>query len=118
MHPEQRQIPRDVRTRSLAATGSAILWDSAFWHTSGANCGTAPRYSLVFYFQRRWVRGFNDAYRLCPLEARARMTEEERRVWGLEAAVPPNTHFREMTPDQIEALTRRGMFAARTTLGS
>ena len=33
------------------------------------------------------------------------MTEEERRIWGLEAAVPPNTHFRGMTPEQIEALT-------------
>ncbi len=33
------------------------------------------------------------------------MTEEQRPIRGLEAAVPPNTHFREMTPEQIEALT-------------
>ena len=33
------------------------------------------------------------------------MTEEERYVWGLEAAVPPNSQFHGMTPEQIEALT-------------
>ena len=33
------------------------------------------------------------------------MTEEERRIRGLEAAVPPNTHFRGMTPEQIDDLT-------------
>ena len=33
------------------------------------------------------------------------MTEARRRIWGLEAAVPPNTHFRGMTPEQIEVLT-------------
>ena len=54
---------------------------------------------------RAEIRGFNDAFRLCPPEARARMTEEERRVWGLEAAVPPNSRFRGMTREQIEALT-------------
>ena len=40
----------------MAPAGSAILWDSALRHTSRANRGEAPRYSLVFYFQRRWVR--------------------------------------------------------------
>ena len=33
------------------------------------------------------------------------MTEEERRIRGLEAAVRPNTLFRGMMPEQIEALT-------------
>ena len=33
------------------------------------------------------------------------MTQEEQRVWGLEAAVPPNTHFRDMSAEQIAALT-------------
>ena len=27
------------------------------------------------------------------------MTDEEQQIWGLEAAVPPNTHFRGMTPE-------------------
>ena len=38
-------------------------------------------------------------------EVREQMTEEERQFWGLEAKVPPNTHFRDMTPEQIKALT-------------
>ena len=67
--PEQPKTLPEGWIRAEAPAGSAILWDSALWHTSGANCGTAPRYSLVFYFQRWWVRGFNDAYRLCPPEA-------------------------------------------------
>ena len=33
------------------------------------------------------------------------MSPEERRLWGLEAAVPPNTHFRGMSAHQIAALT-------------
>ena len=105
MPPEQPQTLPDGWIRAEAPAGSAILWDSALRHTNGANCGHARRYSLVFYFQRRWVRGFNDVYRLCPPQARARMTEEERRIWGLEAAVRPNTLFRGMTPEQIYDLT-------------
>ena len=57
-------------------------------------------------------------------------TTEQRRIWGLEAAVPPNTHFRGMTPEQIEALTpeekaalniaaiRRGVFGPATPVES
>ncbi len=112
--PDQPETLPPGWIQTEAAAGSVILWDSAAWHTSGTNCGDAPRYSLVFYFQRWWVKGSNDAYRLCPPKAREWMTREERRLWGLEPAVPPNTHlgkfrrgkfYREMTDEQIEALT-------------
>ena len=103
--PEQPETLPPGWIRAAAPAGSVVLWNSALWHTSGANCGDAPRYSLVFYFQRWWVKGFNDAYRLCPPKARGWMSEEDRKVWGLEAAVPPNTHFRGMTAEEIEALT-------------
>ena len=88
-----------------APAGSVVMWDSALWHTGGINRSDRPRHSLVFYFQRWWVKGFNDAYRFTSPEVRTMMTEKERRSWGLEAAVPPNTHFRGMTTEQIEALT-------------
>ena len=104
--PEQPETLPSGWVRAEAPAGSAILWDSAIWHTSGVNAGDAPRYSLVFYFQRWWIKGFNDAYRLISPQVREAMTPEERRIWGLEAAVPPNTHFRNMTPEQIAALTR------------
>ena len=103
--PEEPDTLPPGYIRAEAPAGSVILWDSALWHTSGANSSDGPRYSLVYYFQRWWLRGFNDAYRLVPEEIREQMTEEERQFWGLEAKVPPNTHFRDMTPEQIKALT-------------
>ena len=88
-----------------ASAGSVLLWDSALWHTGGINHSDSPRYSLVFYFQRWWIKGFNDSYRYVSPEVRARMTDEERHIWGLEAAVPPNTHFRGMSTEEIAALS-------------
>ena len=103
--PEQPQSLPTGYIYTEAPAGSVILWDSALWHTSGTNCSTGPRYSLVFYFHRWWVKGFNDAYRLVPEWVRNAMSVEERCLWGLEAAVPPNTHFRGMSAEQIAALT-------------
>jgi ectoine hydroxylase-related dioxygenase (phytanoyl-CoA dioxygenase family) len=103
--PEQPETLPLGYIRAEAPAGSVILWDSALWHTSGANCGDSPRYSLVYYFHRWWLKGFNDSYRLVPAEIRQQMTLEERTFWGLEAKVPPNTHFREMSKGQIAALT-------------
>ncbi len=88
-----------------APAGSVVMWDASLWHTGGTNRSQQPRYSLIFFFQRWWVKGFNDAFRYISPEARAAMTEEERRVWGLEAGVPPNTHLRGMSPEQLAALT-------------
>ena len=88
-----------------APAGSVFLWDSSLWHTAGINSSDSPRYALIFYFQRWWIKGFNDSYRYVSPEVRAAMTEAERRIWGLEAGVPPNTHFRGMTEEQIAALT-------------
>ena len=88
-----------------APAGSVFLWDSSLWHTGGINSSDNPRYALIFYFQRWWIKGFNDSYRYVSPEVRAAMTEAERRIWGLEAGVPPNTHFRDMTEEQIAALT-------------
>ena len=103
--PEQPDELPGGYVRAEAPAGSVVLWDSALWHTSGANSSEAPRYSLIYYFHRWWLKGFNDAYRLIPEEIREQMTEEERQFWGLEAKVPPNTHFRDMSPEQIAALT-------------
>ncbi len=88
-----------------APAGSVFLWDSALWHTGGINSSDSPRYTLIVYFQRWWIKGFNDSYRYVPPEVRAVMTEQERHIWGLDAAVPPNTHFRDMSAEQIAALS-------------
>ena len=88
-----------------APAGSVVLWDSALWHTGGTNTGEAPRYTVIAYFQRAWIKGVNDATRRVSPAARERMTEEERRLYGMEAVVPPNSHIRAMTPSQLAALT-------------
>ncbi len=88
-----------------APAGSVVMWDSALWHSGGINRSDRPRYSLIFYFQRWWIKGFNDSYRYMPPETQATMTAEELRMWGLEAGIPPNTHFRGMSEAQIAALT-------------
>ena len=71
--PEQPQTLPEGWIRAEAPAGSAILWDSALWHTSGANCGTErPGTRWCSTFQRWWVRGFNDAYRLVSAGGQAR----------------------------------------------
>ena len=103
--PEQPETLPPGYIRTEAPAGSVILWDSAAWHTSGTNHSDIPRYSLIYYFHRSWLKGFNDSYRLIPAKIRRQMTLEEREFWGLEAKVPPNTHFRGMSRKQIGALT-------------
>ena len=88
-----------------APAGAVIMWNSALWHTAGVNHSSEPRYSIVTYFQRWWVKGFNDPQHFASPAVRDQMTEEERRIWGLAGAIPPNTHLRDMTPEQIAALT-------------
>jgi len=88
-----------------APAGSVVMWDSALWHSGGVNHSDRPRYSLIFYFQRWWIKAFNDSYRYVGPKVRDAMTEEERKIWGLEAGIPPGTWFRGMTDEQIAALT-------------
>ena len=88
-----------------APAGSVILWDSALWHTGGANTGDTPRLTMIAYFQRAWVRGVNDAVRRVSPGARAQMTQAERQLFGMEPIVPPNSHIRALSPWQLDALT-------------
>lgn len=88
-----------------APAGSVLMWDASLWHTGGTNRSDQPRHSLIFFFQRWWVKGFNDSYRYMPPGMRSQMSQEEQKLWGLAAGVPPNTHFRNMSAEQIAALT-------------
>jgi len=88
-----------------APAGSVLMWDASLWHTGGTNHSDRPRYSLVFFFQRWWVKGFNDAYRYMPPDMREQMSPDERKLWGLEAGIPPNTHLRGMSTEQLAALS-------------
>ena len=88
-----------------APAGAVVMWDSALWHTAGVNHSNEPRYAVITYFQRVWLKGFNDCHHFASPEVRAQMTGEERRLWGLAGTIPPGTQLRGMTPEQIAALT-------------
>ena len=88
-----------------APAGSVIMWNSALWHTGGVNYGDSPRYTIISYFQRRWIKSQNHArYKISPV-ARTKMTAEERRLYDVEPMIPPGTHVKALTPEQIASLT-------------
>ena len=85
--------------------GSAVIWDAALWHAGGVNCGDSPRYSVLAYYQRAWVKGKADSRRLIPPEALAVMSEEAQRLLGMSSEVSDYSEVKAMSPEQIEALT-------------
>ncbi len=91
--------------RAEAPAGAVVMWDSALWHTSGVNHADAPRYSAVSYFQRGWIRGSCDPMHKWPPAIRAKLSDAEKRDWGLSVPPPDNTHIRTMPPEQLAALT-------------
>ena len=43
-----------------APAGSVIMLNSGVWHTGGINQSDSPRDTLISYFQRWWIRGYNE----------------------------------------------------------
>ena len=85
--------------------GTAVIWDAALWHAGGVNCGDSPRYSLLAYYQRAWVKGKADSRRLIPPEAVAVMSEEAKSLLGMSSEVSDYSEVKAMSPEQIAALT-------------
>ena len=85
--------------------GSAIIWDAAVWHVAGINHSNSPRYSVLAYYQRSWVKGKADSQRFIPAKARAMLSEETKRLLGFRSAVSDYSEVKALTPQQIEALT-------------
>jgi ectoine hydroxylase-related dioxygenase (phytanoyl-CoA dioxygenase family) len=91
---------------ATAPAGSVFLWDSAVWHTGGVNFGTEPRYTVIGYMQRWWIKGyFNDPIRRVSPSALAEMSYEERRLFGLAPRKSPNTFTKDWTEEAIAALS-------------
>lgn len=88
-----------------APAGSVIMLNSGVWHTGGINRSDGPRDTLISYFQRWWIRGYNDSYHLVSAEVRAALSDEERHSWGMDIAYPPNTHLRGMSEEELAALS-------------
>ncbi len=90
---------------AIASAGTALIWDAALWHATGLNVSGMDRYSLTAFYQRPWIKGKTDSARLLPPEARAAMSDEARRVLGLETPPSDYSEVKALTPEQIEALT-------------
>jgi ectoine hydroxylase-related dioxygenase (phytanoyl-CoA dioxygenase family) len=91
--------------RAIAPAGTALIWDAALWHATGLNVSGMERYSLTAFYQRPWIKGKTDSARLLPPEARAAMSDEARRVLGLQTAPSDYSEVKALTPEQIAALT-------------
>ena len=52
--------------RIEAPAGSAIVWDAALWHQGGINRSDRPRWSVIAYYLRPWLKGKTDSVRLLP----------------------------------------------------
>ncbi len=88
-----------------APAGSAIAWDAALWHRGGINRADAPRWCVLGYFQRSWIKGITDSKRLLPPEAIQQMSEDAKRLLGILPAPSDYSEVKALTPDQIGALT-------------
>lgn len=88
-----------------APAGSAIAWDAALWHQSGVNRSDAPRWCVIGYYQRAWVKGKTDTTRVVPPEAIEQMSEDAKRLLGIVPAPSDYSEVKALTAQQIEALT-------------
>jgi ectoine hydroxylase-related dioxygenase (phytanoyl-CoA dioxygenase family) len=88
-----------------APAGSAIAWDAALWHQGGVNHSDAPRWCVIGYYQRAWIKGKTDTTRVVPPEAIEQMSENAKRLLGIVAAPSDYSEVKALTVEQIEALT-------------
>jgi ectoine hydroxylase-related dioxygenase (phytanoyl-CoA dioxygenase family) len=88
-----------------ASAGSAIVWDAALWHQGGINRGTEPRWTVIGYYLRPWLRGKTDSIRMLPPAAVRRMSAAARRLVGIMPAVSDYSEVKALSPEQLAALT-------------
>ncbi len=95
----------DTAVRVEAPAGSAIVWDAALWHQGGINRGTEPRWTVIGYYLRPWLRGKTDSIRMLPPAAVRRMSAAARRLVGILPAVSDYSEVKALSAEQIAALT-------------
>ena len=94
---EPGHTPQAPRLRRLKFPGN--------WHRGGVNRADAPRWCVLGYFQRSWIKGITDSKRLLPPEAIQQMSEDAKRLLGILPAPSDYSEVKALTPDQIGALT-------------
>ena len=88
-----------------APAGSAIIWDAALWHQGGINYSTEPRWTVIAYYLRPWLKGKTDSVRMLPPEAVVCMSDEAKRLVGIEPSPPDYSEVKALDPEEIETLT-------------
>ena len=99
------ELAPDAAVRVEAPAGSAIVWDAALWHQGGINRGTEPRWTVIGYYLRPWLRGKTDSIRMLPPAAVARMSAAARRLVGIMPAVSDYSEVKALSPEQLAALS-------------
>ena len=88
-----------------ATAGSAIIWDAALWHQSGINRAAEPRWTVIGYYLRPWLRGKTDSIRMLPPAAVERMSDAAKRLVGIMPAVPDYSEVKALSAEQLVALS-------------
>ncbi len=88
-----------------APAGAAIVWDAAVWHQGGINFSTSPRWTVIAYYQRAWIKGKTDSVRLIAPEAVAAISDDARNLLGLTPEPSDYSEVKALNPAEIEALT-------------
>jgi len=82
-----------------------VIWDAALWHQGGINRGDSPRWTVIAYYQRAWVKGKTDSVRLLSPEALAEMSAEAKQLVGIMPAPSDYSEVKSLSANEIEALT-------------
>ena len=88
-----------------ATSGLAVVWDAALWHQGGINRDTGPRWTVIAYYQRAWIKGKTDSVRLLPPEAVKQMSDEAKQLVGIMPDPPDYSEVKALSPREIAALT-------------
>ena len=88
-----------------APAGSAVIWDAAIWHASGINCSDEPRYAVLAYYIRYWMRGRTDSLRFIPPDVQPKLSEEAKHLLGFRPAPPDYSDVKALSPERLASLS-------------
>ena len=88
-----------------APAGSAVIWDAALWHQGGVNRSSSPRWTVIAFYLRAWLKGKSDSARMLPPEAIESMSDEAKRLVGILPAPPDYSEVKALDEQQLESLT-------------
>ena len=88
-----------------APAGSAVIWDAALWHQGGVNRSSSPRWTVIAFYLRAWLKGKSDSARMLPPTAIENMSDEAKRLVGILPAPPDYSEVKALDEQQLESLT-------------